>query len=139
MQFSFIPTDGVCWYFLSHLRGGEMWKKKGEVVQLWCDLSTQENTVCVWHGKQTQWKESLLFTSGNSKHFIVSVQPHRKTFGYSRLTHQRIFRVNCNFQRQNSETKTLQNVTKELDASVRLWCLQTRQNFFINALFNDQE
>ena len=49
---------------------GEMWKKKGEVVYLWCDLTTQENTVCVCHGKQTQWKESLLFTSGNSKHFL---------------------------------------------------------------------
>ena len=58
-------------------QGGKMWKKKGEVVQLWCDLSTQENTVCVWHGKHTQWKESLLFTSANSKHFFVSVQPHR--------------------------------------------------------------
>ena len=66
-------------------QGGKMWKKKGEVVQLWCDLSTQENTVCVWHGKHTQWKESLLFTSGNSKHFFVCVQAHRKTFGYSRL------------------------------------------------------
>ena len=54
-------------------QGGEMWKKKGEVVYLWCDLSTQENTVCVWHGKHTQWKESLLFTSGNSKHFCLCV------------------------------------------------------------------
>ena len=55
------------------ISGGEMWKKKGEVVYLWCDLSTQENTVCVCHGKHTQWKESLLFTSGNSKHFFVCV------------------------------------------------------------------
>ena len=47
-----------------------MWKKKGEVVYLWCDLSTPENTVCVCHGKHTQWKEGLLFTSGNSKHFF---------------------------------------------------------------------
>ena len=28
LQFTFIPTDGVCWYFLSHLRGGKCGRKK---------------------------------------------------------------------------------------------------------------
>ena len=28
LQFTFFPTDGVCWYFLSHLRGGKCGRKK---------------------------------------------------------------------------------------------------------------
>ena len=38
-------------------QGGEMWQKKGEVVYLWCDLSTQENTVCVCHGNRHNGKK----------------------------------------------------------------------------------
>ena len=54
-------------------------------------LSTQQNTVCVCHAKQTQQNKSLQFTSGNSKHFFVSVLAHRKTFGYSRLNFSMLF------------------------------------------------
>ena len=74
--------------------GGEMWKKKGEVVCLWCDLSTQENTVWVCHGKQIQWKESLLFTSGNSKHFLFVCRHTGKRLATQDCTIERYIRWN---------------------------------------------
>ena len=60
-------------------QGGKCERKKGEVVYI----------VCVCHGKHTQWKEILLFSSGNRKHFLVSVQANQNTFGYSRLNSTR--------------------------------------------------
>ena len=103
-----------------------MWKKKGEVVYLWCDLGTKnqktpENTVFVCHGKHTQWKESLLFTSGNSKHFFVCVKAQLENVWLLKTDLKRLFGAIMFNIEDKCGLQNYRNIVRESKKSTNRW------------------